>query len=175
MKKILFFLLIVQCSSQSYSQQKYSFHASQFQIEIFGPGSLYSLNFDTRFLKRERGLGYRIGIGGSPLGTLGESCNSGVQVSLPLGLNYLFGKNTHYIEVGGGIVPTITGGTKVYCLDMKKSFFSDETGTYEYILAGYRYQPDKKKGFTYRAFISPLFQKDFNAKLWGGFSIGYKL
>ncbi len=175
MKKIFLLLFIIQCNIHCFSQSQYSFHASQFQIELLGPGSLFSFNFDTRILKKESGLGFRIGLGGSPLGTLGESCNSGAQMSLPLGLNYLFGKSNHYVEIGGGIVPTVIGGTKVYCTGIKNSFFSDETGTYKYLLAGYRYQPNEKKGATYRAFISPLFQKGFNAKLWGGISVGFKL
>lgn len=175
MKKIFVLLFTLQCYTHCFSQQKYSFHASQFQIELLGPGSLFSFNFDSRILKKENGLGFRIGLGGSPLGTLGESCNSEAQMSFPIGLNYLFGRESHYVEIGGGIVPTIIGGTKLYCIDMKKSFFSDETETYKYILAGYRYQPHKKKGATYRAFISPLFQNGFNVEWWGGVSIGFIL
>jgi len=60
------------------------------------------------------------------------------------------------------------------CIGFKGDFFSDETQIYEYILAGYRYQPDGKKGITYRAFISPLFQPEYPIKFWGGVSIGVK-
>lgn len=175
MKKMFLFIFIVQVHIHCYCQQKYSFHASQFQFEMLGPASLFSLNFDTRFCKKEKGFGFRIGIGGSPLGVLGTSCNSGGQLSLPVGLNYLIGKNNHYAEIGGGIVPTVIAGTKIYCSNLKKSFFSDETESYKYILAGYRYQPANKRGVTYRAFISPLFQSGYKVKLWGGFSIGLKL
>ncbi len=175
MKKIFLFVFIFQFNNHCYAQQKYSSHASQFQLELFGPGSLFSLNYDTRFLKRENGIGFRIGIGGSPLGFFGKSCNSGAQMSLPLGVNYLFGNNNHYAEIGGGIVTNIIAGTKAYCPDLKPTFFGDATETYEYLLAGYRYQPRKKKGITYRAFISPLFQSGFDVKLCGGISVGYKL
>ncbi len=173
--KAIFLLFLIQCNLHCFSQQKYSLHGSQFQIEALGPGSLFSFNFDTRILKTEKGPGFRIGLGGSPLGTLGKSCNTGAQISLPVGLNYLFGCKNNYVEIGGGIVPLLIGGTKLYCINMKKSFFSDETETYKYLLAGYRYQPQKKKGATYRAFISPLFQNGFNVKWWGGVSIGFKL
>lgn len=169
------FILTTLLSFSSFSQQKISANAAQLQLEAFGPGSLFSVNFDMRFAKKENGLGVRAGFGGSPLGVLGESCNRGAQISLPLGLNYLIGKHKHYVELGAGIVLTIIGGTKVLCTGIKEDFFSDETQTYEYVLAGYRYQPNGKKGITYRAFISPLFQPDFPTKLWGGFSVGFRL
>ena len=174
MKKIFALNLISLIYTQGYSQQKYSLHASQWQLEAFGPASLFSINYDTRFGKKEKRLGFRFGLGGSPLGTLGESCNRGSQISLPIGLNYLIGKTIHYAEIGVGIVPTVIGGTKVFCTGLKESFFSDVTETYTYLLAGYRYQTNKKAGVTYRAFISPLFQPGFNVKLWGGASIGYR-
>ncbi|HEV8079237.1 MAG TPA: hypothetical protein VGP43_00890 [Chitinophagaceae bacterium] len=174
MKYIFAVILIFLVYQQSYSQQKYSLHASQWQLEIFGPGSLFSLNYDARFAKKEKGLGFRFGIGGSPLGIFGESCNRGSLISLPVGLNYLIGKNRHYAEFGGGYSLILISATKRGCLGFKGSFFSDDTAPYGYILAGYRYQPINKSGVTYRAFISPLFQPGFNVKLWGGASIGYR-
>ena len=69
----------------------------------------------------------------------------------------------------------IIGSTKKYCLNFDHGYFSDETESYPFLIAGYRYQPFKRNGFTYRAFISPLFQKNFPVKLWAGISIGYKL
>ncbi|MEJ7672878.1 MAG: hypothetical protein WKF59_09235 [Chitinophagaceae bacterium] len=54
MKYIFAVILIFLLYQQSYSQQKYSLHASQWQLEIFGPGSLFSLNYDTRFSKKKR-------------------------------------------------------------------------------------------------------------------------
>ena len=83
MKKIFALILISLFYTQGYSQ-KYSLHASQWQLEAFGPASLFSINYDTRFGKKEKGLGFRFGLGGSPLGTLGESCNRGSQISLPM-------------------------------------------------------------------------------------------
>ncbi|HEX7543082.1 MAG TPA: hypothetical protein VF385_03300 [Patescibacteria group bacterium] len=128
-----------------------------------------------RFAKKDNGLGMRVGLGGSPLGKLGKSCNSGALMTLPIGLNYLIGKKNHFIELGGGGVLPFISATKVFCVGFKGDFFSDDIQIYEYILAGYRYQPNGKKGITYRAFISPLFQTDFPTKLWGGFSVGFRL
>ena len=75
------------------AQSKISSHTSQVQLELFGPGSLFSINFDSRFSKKENGLGFRIVLGGEPLNVLGKSCNSGGLMALPAGINYLIGKN----------------------------------------------------------------------------------
>lgn len=157
------------------AQQPPSGKAFQVQLEAFGPASLLSVNFDSRFGKKENGLGFRAGLGGSPLGMFGVSCNAGTQISVPLGINYLVGKTKHLLELGGGFVPTIISGTKRYCPDLATGFFSDETQSYAFLLAGYRYQPVQQKRKTYRIFISPLFQSGFSPKLWGGASIGFRL
>ncbi len=167
------FLLI---SFSATAQHKVSKHASQLQLEVLGRGGLFSLNYDARFAKREKGIGYSIGIGGAPLGLGGYSCNDGFQLSIPVSLNYLAGKNKHLFELGAGFVPVLISGTKVFCTlpPDKKYFFSDDTGSYGYLLAGYRYQPMSKK-LTYRIFVSPLFQTEYNTKFWGGGSVGIRL
>jgi hypothetical protein len=166
-----FFLLF----KHSYAQNKISVHASQVQIEALGPGGLMSINVDSRFLKNIYGFGYRFGLGATPLGVLGKSCNSGTILTIPAGLNYLFGKGKHLFETGGGGVLSMVSSTKRYCSNFNSGFFSDETQSYTYLLAGYRYQPVKKKGTTFRIFVSPLFQNDFPVKFWGGISVGHRV
>lgn len=171
-------ILLAIFSTPVYSQGKLSKNASQFQLEAFGTGSLFSIKFDSRILKKENGIGFSIGIGGSPLGVLGESCNSGFQLAIPVGLNYLIGKTKNLLELGVGIVPIIVSSTKVFCLPkpgIKEDFFSENMDAYTYLLAGYRFQPVHKKRFTYRLFISPLLQKNFAVKFWGGGSVGIRL
>ncbi len=170
----VFLILILFFSLDIHAQKNHSEHASQFQVELLGPAGLFSLNVDSRFAKKENGIGFKIGLGGSPVGMFGETCNSGSQISVPLGLNYLIGKRKHFIEVGGGGVLAIISATKRYCEGFESGFFSDETGPYGYASLGYRYQPFEKKGITFRAFVSPLFQQGFNTKVWGGGSIGYR-
>ena len=171
-KVILSFLLFFSLNVDA--QKNYNQHASQVQVELFGPAGLFSVNYDSRFTKKEFGTGFKIGLGASPLGVFGESCNSGSQISLPAGLNYLIGKRKHFVEVGGGGVLAIIGGTKVYCEGLEPAFFSDRTTSYVYSTLGYRYQPFQKKGLTFRAFVSPLFQQGFTTQIWGGGSIGYR-
>ena len=175
MRIILLIILLFFISIKDFSQTHSSAHATQFQLEFAGPGIFSSLNIDSRFLKRENGPGFRLGIGITPLGMLKDQCNTGSLNSFPIGINYLVGKNKHLFELAGGIVFSFMSGTKRYCSNMGKHFFSEKTTNYWFTSIGYRYQPLHKKGFTYRLFVSPLFQKNFPVKLWSGAGIGYKL
>ncbi|MBC7849619.1 MAG: hypothetical protein H7Y31_07780 [Chitinophagaceae bacterium] len=133
--------------------------AKSMYFELGGPG-LASLNFDTRFGPRENGLGGRIGFGGFSID------GSGV-VFIPVGLNYLIGKETkNYFEVGAGITPIFVSGD-----------FTDDDGTFTstfgHLNFGYRYQP-QTAGFTFRAFITPIFGSFGFVPYYGGVSFGYK-
>jgi hypothetical protein len=128
-------------------------------FELGGPG-IASFNFDTRFSNREDGIGGRIGVGGFSID--GEGV-----VFIPLGLNYVLGKdNKNYFEIGGGITPLIASND-----------FSDDDGnfttTFGHLLFGYRMQP-ANGGFTFRAFICPVFGSGFFVPYYGGVSFGYK-
>ena len=159
---------------KAFSQSRSTSHAFQLQFEVLGPGASSSFNLDSRLTKKDNGIGFRVGIGITPLGWLKDACNSGSLNSFPIGINYLIGHGKSLLEIAGGGVLLFTSGTKLYCTGMEKSFFSEDTESYWFTSVGYRYQPFRKKGITYRVFISPLFQKDFPVKFWGGASIGYR-
>ena len=126
-------------------------------VELGGPG-LASFNFDTRFAPKEDGLGGRVGIGGFSIS--GESI-----IFVPVGLNYLLGKDTkNYFEIGGGVTPVFASSS------VDDDNFST---TFGHILFGYRMQP-KEGGFLFRAFISPVFGSGFFIPYYGGVSFGYK-
>lgn len=129
-------------------------------FELGGPG-IASFNFDTRFSNKEDGLGARIGIGGFSLTIDGEK--SGV-VFIPIGLNYLLGKDTkNYFEFGGGVTPVFgTGGSD-----------GNFSSTFGHLNFGYRLQP-QNGGFTFRAFITPIFGSFGFLPYYGGVSFGYK-
>jgi hypothetical protein len=165
---IILFFLISKCI---FSQ---SSHAFQLQFEVLGPGVSNSFSIDSRISKRDNGFGFRAGIGITPLGWLKDACNSGSLNSFPIGVNYLIGKGKNLFELTGGGVVLITSGTKLYCESMAKHFFSEETTNYWFASVGYRYQPLCKQGMTFRLFVSPLVQKGFPIKLWGGGSVGYR-
>jgi hypothetical protein len=148
MKKIVSLFIFTLMVTGVYSQAK-SIYA-----ELGGPG-LASINFDTRFSKKEDGLGGRIGIGG--LSIDGEGA-----VFVPIGLNYILGKDSrNYFEMGAGVTPVIGTGS------------GDFAETFGHILFGYRMQP-KDGGFTFRAFINPVFGNGFFVPYYGGVSFGYK-
>jgi hypothetical protein len=148
MKKIVSLFIFTLMVTGAYSQAK-SIYA-----ELGGPG-LASINFDTRFSKKEDGLGGRIGIGG--LSIDGEGA-----VFVPIGLNYILGKDSrNYFEMGAGVTPVIGTGS------------GDFAETFGHILFGYRMQP-KDGGFTFRAFINPVFGNGFFVPYYGGVSFGSK-
>lgn len=162
MKKHIFnsiFLIIV--ITTAYSQTARSIY-----FELGGPG-VASFNFDTRFGPKEDGIGGRIGVGGFSISTdngNGGNDHAGV-IFIPIGINYLLGKDgKNYFEIGAGVTPVLGS-----------SSFDDEnfSTTFGNILFGYRSQP-KNGGFTFRAFINPIFGSFGFIPYYGGVSFGYK-
>jgi hypothetical protein len=148
---VLVFLLI---SGASFGQA-----AKSVYFELGGPG-LASVNFDTRFGAKEDGFGGRIGVGGF-------SIDGTSAVFVPIGVNYLLGKdNRNYFEVGGGVTPVFINDD---FLDEDDSF----TGTFGHLVFGYRMQP-AAGGFTFRAFICPIFGNGGFIPYYAGLSFGYK-
>ncbi|GAA4755623.1 hypothetical protein [Flavisolibacter ginsenosidimutans] len=140
-----FFFISVFCHAQ----------AKSVYFELGGPG-LASINFDSRFSKGEAGLGGRVGIGGF-------SVDGDGVVFIPIGLNYIVGKDQrNYFEMGAGVTPVIGTGDA-----------GDFSSTFGHLLFGYRMQP-ANGGFTFRAFINPVFGKGFFIPYYGGLSFGYK-
>ncbi len=154
MKKLFFAVLFLVGANAVNAQAAKSIH-----FELGGPG-LASFNFDTRFGPKEDGIGGRIGIGG--FGVDGESV-----IFVPIGLNYLLGKdNKNYFEIGGGVTP-------VFISEELNDNDGNFSTTFGHILFGYRMQP-QNGGFTFRAFISPVFGSGFFIPYYGGVSFGYK-
>jgi hypothetical protein len=152
MKKMFIMLLVLAAFSNHSNAQA----AKSIYFELGGPG-IASINFDSRFGKSEAGIGGRIGIGGFSID--GEGA-----VFVPIGLNYLLGKdNKNYFEMGAGVTPVIGTG------DTGGNF----SATFGHVLFGYRLQPPNG-GFTFRAFISPVFGGGFFVPYYGGVSFGYK-
>ena len=128
-------------------------------VEIGGPG-LASINFDTRFSNREDGIGGRIGVGGFNVDNVGL-------LTVPVGLNYLIGKdNRNYFEMGAGFT---------YVHLSENTYHEKETfdGSFGHLTFGYRLQP-ANGGFTFRAAIVPIFGKGGFVPYYAGISFGYK-
>ncbi|MBS1737660.1 MAG: hypothetical protein JSS98_13795 [Bacteroidetes bacterium] len=115
-------------------------------FQVGGAGVLLSGVYDRRFLKRVNGPGFAAG--------LGYYGGSGFHIfTVPVSLNYLFGRSNHFVEVAAG-------GTYISAGDV--GFFNDtpnsESGVIIHANLGYRYQPTKG-GFCFRGGFSPLAYK----------------
>lgn len=153
MKKLFLLFAVAICLNHVSSAQ-----AKSVYFELGGPG-LASINFDSRFTQSESGIGGRIGVGGFSID--GESV-----VLVPIGLNYLLGKDSkNYFELGGGVTPVLT--------NIDNGNNDNFSSTFGNILFGYRMQP-QNGGFTFRAFVNPVFGKGFFIPYYGGVSFGYK-
>jgi hypothetical protein len=150
-RSLVIFLVLILTAEAAHTQS-----AKSVYFELGGPG-LASFNFDTRFSGKEDGIGGRIGIGGFSISGDGA-------VFVPIAINYLLGKDgKNYFEMGAGVTPVIIsdGGDDNF------------TSTFGHLNFGYRLQP-AKGGFTFRAFITPVFGSWGFFPYWGGVSFGYK-
>lgn len=127
-------------------------------LEIGGPG-LASINFDMRFANKDNGAGFRIGAGAFPI-------NKATVVTVPLGLNYLFGKSKkNYFEAGAGF-------TYLNISTSHKGTSKNFTSSFGNITLGYRHAPEKS-GFFFKAELTPIIGSGFFLP-FGGLGFGYK-
>lgn len=143
----------------------------------------FSFNFDTRFKKgTNSGIGGRIGIGGFAI-------DDEHMVTVPLQLNWLFGKEKNFFELGIGATYLNYRGYEYYedyicdangCRPMGKLYAGDfilpisnrnsVMGTLNF---GYRRVP-AGSGFMWKAAITPVFNDNGFWPLWAGIGVGYK-
>ena len=89
-------------------------------------------------------------------------------IYLPLGINYLLGKDKkHYFEIGGGVTPVFNS------INANPEGDSAITETFAHLVLGYRFQPINK-GFTFRAFMCPIYGNGIFIPYYAGISGGYK-
>ena len=154
MKKVILIFTFAIAAFQFASAQS----AQSLYLELGGPG-IASINYDLRFSGREGGLGGRIGVGYSKFVSNGSSV-----VYLPLGINYLVGKEKgHYFEIGAGVTPVFNSSPD------GDSAISE---TFANLVLGYRFQPIGS-GFTFRAFICPVLGNGIFVPYYAGLSFGY--
>lgn len=166
-KMLLFlFMFIHVVPATPYAQvapedKRFSPKAQQVFVEALGPGLLYSINYDQRLAKKETGLGLRIGASRYK-GDDGRN-----RSTVPVQLNYLLGGIGRYFELGVG---TTYGGGK----DISNPTTGDFIGT---ATIGYRRQPFKTKGLTWRIALTPLFifePENIRILPWAGASAGFR-
>jgi hypothetical protein len=137
--------------------------ASSIFLELGGNGVFYSVNYDTRFADKPNGLGMKIG------GAVMYGNDAGYFV--PASLNYLIGKQKHFLEIG-------SGGVGIF---YKNSAGNATQRVFPTATLVYRYQPIER-GFLFRIGLAPVFAPQENnsylsAKIFWllpGVSLGYK-
>ncbi|MEO6327337.1 MAG: hypothetical protein ABIO55_00305 [Ginsengibacter sp.] len=112
-------------------------------FQIGGSGPILSVNYDRRFAKKVNGAGFAVGLGYFGISGIGI-------FSIPVSLNYLFGKNSHFIEAAAG-ASFVTATSDLFNDDAQ----TGSTFIY-HVNLGCRYQPTRG-GFFFRGGISPLF------------------
>jgi hypothetical protein len=119
--------------------------------ELGGAGLLLSLNYDSRFSKRVDGLGFRVGVGYS-------FTNDPSFFTVPVGLNYLLGRNGNYFEVGAGVTYVgLSSNNGDAFVSIGNNDLTNKTSfLFTTISFGYRRQPING-GFNFRGGFTPVF------------------
>jgi hypothetical protein len=131
-------------------------------VEGLGSGIFYSFNFDTRFTPKLNGWGGRIGLGYI-------SADGDRIYTVPLVINYLFGKKKNFLKVGAGV--TFIGLNDRTNTNFSSNFINVESGAVGTLSIGYRRV--SMSGFTLRAGLTPLLGNLLEEYFWPQLSIGY--
>jgi hypothetical protein len=180
MRKLLIGIVALVATVSAYTQDnnnsgnKYEGQSSFF-AEGGGPGIMFSANFDRRFKASQLGLGARAGLGFvtayddyyDPVTGYYVYGDQKSAVTIPVQLNYIFGKNNspHTFEVGAGATYVTKKLSIMNFYDDKRTQFF---GTFAFM---YRRQP-RNGGFSWRAGFTPLIG-DGLIQPFGGVSVGY--
>ena len=146
---------------------------TSFFAELGGPGILFSANIDRRFKPSNLGWGGRIGVGfvtadeEVPISTGGYEYNMASVITIPVQVNYIFGKTTspHTLEAGAGLTFV---GKKLDIMNFYNSKKSNVFGTFSFM---YRRQP-VDGGFSWRIGFSPLVARGY-IQPFGAVGVGY--
>ena len=177
MKTLTLFVAVCCLTTNLFSQNTKPATVKQFYTEMGGPGILFSANFDTRFNSEKKlGLGLRAGIGFTIKTndeTIDQYGNYITRVrtipTLPVGINYLFGKETspHTFEVGAGATFMFQKTRMLnYDSHQKEGSF---LGFFTFM---YRRQP-VNGGFTWRMGFTPMINTAGDIVPFGAAGIGY--
>jgi hypothetical protein len=150
----------------------------QVYVEMGGGGVLFSASFDSRFAHGETlGAGFRAGLGFGVYsrylhddGYYYGNMQTSSYVTIPVGINYIFGKKTspHTFEIGMGVT-ALTRKVTLYTYDNG----ADDNG---YVIGHasfmYRRQP-RNGGVTWRIGFTPIVGTSGDIWPSGAVGIGY--
>lgn len=165
---------VITCCAQAPVEEK---TVKQFYTEMGGPGIIFSADFDTRFIKsKQTGLGMRIGLGFTFKDNEEYIDDNGYTQyrfrtigTIPVGINYLFGKETspHTFEAGAGIT-ILTSSVEMLNYEGHQKA-GNIMGFFSFM---YRRQPINS-GFTWRIGFTPLINTAGDLVPFGAAGIGY--
>ncbi|MCI5080784.1 MAG: hypothetical protein MRY78_03785 [Saprospiraceae bacterium] len=177
MKHLIIVLISLSASTLAFGQYDFT---KNIYVEGFGPGLAWSINYDMRFAPdTKEGLGGSIGFG-----TLGPSFSTeGARVDLrittiPVQVNYLFGKGTAALELGAGVSPIFISYDGMGEFDfLGETYEIPQNGrtanAYGFLNIGMRLQP-KDTGLLFKINYTPLITGIGVLPVWGGISLGYQ-
>ncbi len=178
--KLTFLLASLFCGSLAIAQEKANNTVpgqTMFYAELGGPGILFSANIDRRFTKSALGFGGRIGLGFVTTEVLVGRDQYGFSnyqtrsiATVPLQINYVFGKlnSVHSMEVGVGATFT---GKKIDIFE--NDYNSTNPGGSVFGTASFMYRKiPKDGGFTWRIGFTPIIGGGY-IQPSGGVGIGY--
>ena len=143
--------------SSGYSQS--NIHKKAFYAEAFGPGLIYSMNYDWRFKNDYKGHGARIGI--SAL-----NFSEGFWAAIPISYNFIFSKDFKTsIELGAGM--TFALGEADF------ANFNDKL-VFGHLIVGIRYRPFENSFFL-KAGWTPIFTDDKTSYIFGNIGLGFSI
>lgn len=170
---LLFINFLFAQKNNSQADEKFSGQTS-FIAEAGGPSIMFSANFDRRFNKSNLGWGGRLGLGFvsaydnyyDPV-TGFYDWNEETAVTVPLQVNYIFGKgkSPHTLEVGGGVTYVSKS------LDIMNFYDDRQSKLFGVFSFMYRRQP-ANGGFSWRAGFTPIMAKGY-IQPFGSVSVGY--
>lgn len=181
--KLTFLVIGLIFSAASFAQSKNANvgkPGQSFFAELGGPGILFSANYDRRFTKSNLGIGGRIGLGFvtsyeyttvvTPNGFTSYSDGQRSVLTVPVQVNYLFGKPSSVSAFEVGLGATYTG-KKLNIFDNYYGNPNDASSLYGTASFMYRRMP-KNGGFSWRVGFTPILTKGY-IQPSGGASIGY--
>ena len=169
----LFVFCLPALAQKPNSENQQIISTTSFIAEAGGAGIAFSATIDKRFAQSHVGFGGRIGLGFvsadepvySP--TYGYDYNTKSALTIPVQLNYIFGKNNspHCLEVGAGVTYVTR---KLEIMNFYDDLATQVFGTLAFM---YRRQP-VNGGFSWRVGFTPIFGKSY-IQPFGAASVGY--
>jgi hypothetical protein len=188
--KLLLFVAGIFISNLTFAQKSETRNSESGSQKIFfgelgGPGVIFSINLDSRFTKSNTGFGGRAGLGfltrseGAIISSGGSSTFTRYRqrsvVTIPLQLNYVFGKanSSHLLEVGAGAT---FFGKKLSLYEFYQGDFNSSINEPESAVVGtasFMYRKIAKNGgFFWHGGFTPFFVDGYIQPMVG-IGIGY--